>query len=319
MKKNIIILTAITLFALNGKGQKHNYQDLNIRCVYNTIQGRLYGQYVSYYSNGIKKAEGSFANNCRIGIWTVWDSTGKIRMQREYENFLTYKRIIPPTPKDKPIELLNTPKYSLLYNNDGYIDCFNVKERMVIWSQRIWRFIEPNDNPLLFDNNKLFDIIDRNIKTKNFVVYKDEEFMKPFIPVNYNSSAFNMIGYKVKEDAFLDTERLLLESIIIGICPVVVNIENKDTMDLFWIYFPDFRKVLAQEKTLQFYTPSYIKSFDDVFFFRYFYAQIYKESNMYDRPIAKYKSKEDIAKEAERIEMNILDTEHDFWISLTKK
>jgi antitoxin component YwqK of YwqJK toxin-antitoxin module len=46
----------------------------------------LNGKYVSFYPNGVKKSEGSFQFNNRIGEWVVWDSTGKLRVKRLYTN-----------------------------------------------------------------------------------------------------------------------------------------------------------------------------------------------------------------------------------------
>ena len=87
---------------------------------------------------------------------------------------------------------------------------------------------------------------------------------------------------------------------------------------MYWVYFPQIRKYLAQEKIQQTGIPAKIKTFDDLFFYRYFYGQIYKESNVYDRPISVYKTGTEIEKEAERIEISLIESEHDIWISFTE-
>jgi len=319
MRKITIIIISIVLFTFNSKGQKHNYQDKENNCMYETTQGRLDGQYVSYYKNGIKKAEGKYDNNCRIGIWTVWDTTGKIRMQRAYENLFNYKNIFPTTLNDTTVESLNTPKYTLQYNKDGYIESFFIKEKMVVWSSRIWRIMTSKDNPLLFENNTFINIINKNAQNKNITTYNSEDFTRVNMVNEYDTSSLKVIRYKLKEETFFDNQRQVSESRILGICPVAINTQNNDTLDLYWIYFPDFRKVIAKEQLQQNNIPIKIKTFDDLFFFRYFYGQIYKESNVYNRPISKYKSGIEIDKEAERIEMGLINTEHDYWLSLTKQ
>ncbi len=318
MKRITLILVVIALLTLNTKAQKQAFNGATYVCNFETLQGRLNGNYVSYYKNGKKKAEGKFENNCRKGIWTVWDTTGRLRMQRDYENILCFNRIIPAFPTDKNIELLNTPKYTLQYNKDGYIQCSDVKERMVVWDTRIWRLISPQDNQLLFDNNKLLEIISTYIKNKG-EVYKDEELTKKLDIKAFDASIYKVVGFKIKEDQFLDNDRQVSDVRIIGISLILIEKETNVTSDLGWIYFPDFRKTLAQEKMNDATVPAYIKSYDDLFFFRYFYGQIQKQSNMNDFYITNYKfTKEEIDKEALRIDMDIIDTEHDFWISLTK-
>lgn len=321
MKRTLlIILSFIFLSYTGGDKMKHSFETENIKCSYETSQERIDGNYVSYYKNGKKKSEGKFENNYRIGKWTVWDSTGRIRMQRDYSDAFTFKRLVPEVPKDKVIELLNVPQYSLQYNKDGFIEYFKLRERAVLWAKRIWRFVTPNENTLLFENDKLFSILNKNIFNKNITPYQvtDDEFRNELLVTGIDTSSIKIIGYKIKEDCFFDNERLVSESRIIGICPVVFNKLKQDTVDLYWVYFPQIRKYLAQEKIQQSGLPAKIKTFDDLFFYRYFYGQIYKESNVYDRPISAYKTGKEIEKEAERIEISLIESEHDIWISFTE-
>src|ERR1700722_13407628 len=65
---------------------------------YYVLDGMLDNKYESYYYNGKKKAEGEFFDNMRIGKWSVWDSTGKLCIQRVYSNAFDYKTIVPSIP-----------------------------------------------------------------------------------------------------------------------------------------------------------------------------------------------------------------------------
>ena len=87
---------------------------------------------------------------------------------------------------------------------------------------------------------------------------------------------------------------------------------------MYWVYFPQIRKYLAQEKIRQTGLPTKIKTLDDLFFYRCFYGQIYKESNVYDKPITAYSIGKEIDKEAERIEISLIESEHDIWLRFTK-
>ncbi|MBL7890731.1 MAG: hypothetical protein JNL24_14355 [Bacteroidia bacterium] len=317
MKQLLFIIASLLLFSFiqNGK-EKHVFKNSYTHCKYETTAGRLNGTYVSYYPNGKKKAGGFFENNYRIGKWTVWDSTGRMRMQRVYTDPFHFTRIVPAVPKDAPVQLLNTSPYEICYNEKGYIHYFPLQERAVMWSKRIWREIRPSENPVLFNNNKLFQLINKGLNEQLFKAYnsKDDEFREELKQIQ-NTNNLKVIAFKLKEDTFFDKDRLVSESRIIGICPVAINNNTNDTSDLYWIYFPELRTILAQE---QVQITKQIKSMDDLFFYRYFYGQIYKESNVYDRPISAYAKGMEAVKESERIEMSLIESEHDIWISLAE-
>jgi hypothetical protein len=99
---------------------------------------------------------------------------------------------------------------------------------------------------------------------------------------------------------------------------VVVDRESLDTLDLFWIYIPHYRKFMAQQPVSGNAVGSRVQNLDDLLFFRSFHGEIYKGENLYDRPISDYKKGEEIALEAQRIEISLIEDEHTIWISLTQ-
>ncbi|MEI6347100.1 MAG: hypothetical protein WCP69_04035 [Bacteroidota bacterium] len=321
MKRLCVIFVCIIIFDTNLISQQIcKFEDETIKCIYERTQGRIDGKYVSYYKNGEKKAEGFFRNNYRNGLWSVWDSTGKLRMQRNYTDPFTFKRIIPVVPKDKPIELLNIPQYRLSYNDKGFIDYYKIKEINGRWTKVVYRYLTPQDNPLLFKNDLLFKIFTRNIELKKVPVYNaTDEYFEKESSITIDISNFKVIAYKLNEVNIFDDNRFVLESRLLGILPVAINKQTNDTVDLFLIYFPEIREFLAQEKIKQTDLPEEVKSYDDLFFFRYYYGQIYKEANATNKSIAEYKTGEEIKKEAERIEIEIIEYEHDTWIGYTKQ
>jgi len=52
--------------------------------------------------------------------------------------------------------------------------------------------------------------------------------------------------------------------------------------------------------------------------FLHFTSIISKESNFYDREISDYAKGQEIEKESERIEISIIELEHDIWLSFTR-
>lgn len=315
----VIILSVALSFSSDEKRIQHLYEDPVIRCQYETLEGRLDGHYISYYSNGRKKSEGYFENNYRSGTWTVWDTTGRLRMQRTYSDPFTFTRHIPAMPDDAPVKLLHTTHSAIHYDEKGFIRSFHLDESMLVWAQRVWRYITPADNPLLFDRDVLFRVIDSNIRTKNITPYssRNDEFriIADTIP---DVAHYRITGYRIKEDSFFDRERMVSETRIIGICPVAIDLISNDTTDLYWIYFPQLRKCLARETIKGPSIPEKIRTLDDLFFYRYFSSEIYKTDNQADLQISDYKQGKDIRKEAERMEIGLIESEHDLWISFTE-
>ncbi|PLW92646.1 MAG: hypothetical protein C0592_09810 [Marinilabiliales bacterium] len=250
----------------------------------------------------------------RTGTWMVWDAEDNLIVQREFSDPFTYKQIIPEAPEDDPVELLNTPVYEIKYNDEGYIEPFHVTKEILVWAKRIWRYAEPENNDILFKYDYFFQFINKLALSEAIIVYStvDDEFQTPLAPDEINISG-TLKGFIIKEDAFFDRDRQLNETRILGICPLLVN-DTGDTTKLYWVYFPELREFMAKEKLSDASLPEYIKTLDDLFFYRHFSATIIKESNVYDRFISEYA--EDEYKEAERIEVSIIEAEHDFWLQL---
>jgi len=129
----------------------------------------------------------------------------------------------------------------------------------------------------------------------------------------------------LKEMWFFDKQRSVLEVRIIGICPIRVyakdtgdpDAEEEETMTkkkLFWVYFPEARKILANHEVFNPNNDAERKSFDDIFFKRMFSSYIVQESNAYnDRAISDYTVGLEALLEAERIKESIFNYEQDLW------
>jgi gliding motility associated protien GldN len=132
----------------------------------------------------------------------------------------------------------------------------------------------------------------------------------------------------VKEDWYFDKHHSQMDVRIIGICPVRVYAKEIQTADedeeiapeivkkqLFWIYYPDARKVLAN-------TPCFVGesevtqlSFDDLFRKRRFSSYIKAISNnQNNRQIHSYtRNGMEAMLESERLKQEIFNFESDLW------
>ncbi len=326
--KKIIFLIIVLMDCLYASAQTRtvvlNHE--NVKCIYNLEDGRISGNYISYYNNGIKKSEGVLANGYRTGKWIVWDSTGRKRMERMYKNPFEFKRVFPAIPNEGPIPVLAENTYQLTYNTDGIIEYAKLKAENAVWRHKFWRYLEPVNNDILFKGNRILKIIFELIKTQNTTVYDivNDRFTTPLkndsIISLINVNSIELVGLKLKEEGIFDMNRLVFEYRILGFCPVVKI--NGQQQDLFWVYFPEIRKYLGKEMITEKASLQNIKTLDDLFIFRDFSSLIIKTTidNPYDRYLKDYHdiTSEKILTEQEMFELRIIEDENDIWISLTK-
>jgi hypothetical protein len=313
VKRITCLLIALCLLSFGGsKRESHEYHSSSFSCNYETLDGQFDGKYTSFYPNGKKKAEGTLAHNCHSGDWSIYDTSGVLVLKRHYINPFDYTVVFSgdsswSRAKGKPVSTLK-------YNEDGYISYFEIREQDVVWAKRIWRFLPAGGNSILFDGDGLSTIIAKGLQSRAFEPYSTDDFQQKKANCSEVQSSNITIGYRIVEDNFFDNKRHICESRIIGICPVGVNFKSGDTTDLFWLYLPRLRKTLAQNKVTRPGVPPYIRTMDDLFFYRYFYSQIYKEENIHDKPISAYGPGVDEIRESERIEVELIENEHDLWL-----
>lgn len=317
----LVLSLALFGFAEKVKRKKRSYQDgkFSVECemLYNLYDGK----YVSYYPNKQKKAEGNFVENQRVGKWTAWDSTGKMVMQREYKNNFEFTRLYPSYPQGTA-QLFSAPVYKLNYNANGYIDYFFLQERACAVSKRIWRYVPKEKNPQVFQYNQFLPTLLDSVKAGKIFGFDiiDDEFRKKLEPGVLNKYAdtalYSLIGYKIKEDWFFDLDRMISETRMIGLLPVLREKSKGDTIELAWFYYPQVRAIAAKQMHDCNAVNQNASTLDNVFFFRNFYGEIYKESNVKNRSLKEYASGLMLEQERTRIELSMIELEHDEWLRL---
>jgi gliding motility associated protien GldN len=129
--------------------------------------------------------------------------------------------------------------------------------------------------------------------------------------------ASEVMRIKIKEDWFFDKQRSVMDVRILGICPVR-NLYDDDgnyfgLEEMFWIYFPEARPVLAQSIVFNRKNSAEERTYDELFWKRMFGSYVYKEENVYNREITDYASGMDALLEAERIKGELFEFEHELW------
>jgi gliding motility associated protien GldN len=127
--------------------------------------------------------------------------------------------------------------------------------------------------------------------------------------------------WRLKEEWFFDKQRSVMDVRIIGIAPLQ---EDRDEINptillgtfspIFWVYFPEARKVLINAEVFNLVkNDAERRTYDDIFWKRMFSSTIVKEANVMNRRIDEYMVGLDALLEAERIKTEIFNMEHDLW------
>lgn len=199
------------------------------------------------------------------------------------------------------------------------------------------------------DRRSLNDILYDAVKEGTLTAYTDEEFTTPMTREEFQRiggagadttqitdpeppyltrdtviirefSTANVVAYRVKEEWFFDKQRSVMDVRIIGLAPLIYAVDDKGNrregdlkIPIMWIYYPEARKILANQEVFMRQNDSDRRTWDDIFLKRMFSSYIYKENNVFDRRIEDYKQGMDALIEADRIKNEITNMEHDLW------
>jgi gliding motility associated protien GldN len=145
--------------------------------------------------------------------------------------------------------------------------------------------------------------------------------ISPEYIIKQDLTAQDVSQYKIKGYWYFDKRQSELKYRLIGICPVTpdvytLNSEEKDYIELFWVFFPASRDLLHEAKAFNDKNSAMPISFDHILNSRRFNAVIYQEENVYgDRDIVSYMkdNAQNQLLESDRVREKIRDFEEDMW------
>ncbi len=145
--------------------------------------------------------------------------------------------------------------------------------------------------------------------------------ISPEYIVQQDLTAEDVSQYKIKGYWYFDKRQSELKYRLLGICPVTpdvytMNSDEKDYIELFWVFFPAARDVLHEAKAFNDKNSAMPVSFDQILNSRRFNSVIYKEENVYgDRAIDEYMkdNAQNQLLESERVKEKIRNFEQDMW------
>lgn len=301
MQNKILAFLSVPLLTFIFTNESHQYTGDKFTVHYETKNGMLDGDYVSYYNNGNKKAEGHFKTNNRSGEWKIWDSLGNLKCKRTYQNNLSFTQSFPSSYSLALPEIKN-----------GYYEYSQLEEKNILIEHRSWRKISSVENPSLF-TKQLSDTISAALLQGKILIFDEEEF-RSIVPASILTKKLGfdaqLIAFKLKEDFFIDGSRKIAETRIVGICPVYKN--SNDTLEAGWIFYPALRKKLSNIPMLVKDMPL-IKTAEDILYFRSFSSELEKENNPGDLPLKSYcKTSHQLKAERERIELDLVELNNNY-------
>ena len=134
-------------------------------------------------------------------------------------------------------------------------------------------------------------------------------------------SAADVMEYHIKGLYYFDKRQGELKYRLMGIAPVVpdvnfIDTEDQDLIPLFWVFFPEAREVLHNAKVFNGKNSAMPISFDHLLNSRRFNGYIFREENVQgDRAVTEYISDNALMQllESNRIKERIRDFEQDMW------
>ena len=225
----------------------------------------------------------------------------------------------------------------------------DVREADIFWEKRIWRVIDTREKmnlPFVYPERYFFEILMEAAMSGEITVYstEDDKFTTPFDPdevaaktasidtvytfdpetyeetlevVRNELDPSDIKRFRLKEVWFFDEETSTMNVRILGIAPMRDVMDENDEFlyeePMFWVYYPDARKILARERVFNPVNDASPMTWEDIMEMRFFSSYIFKESNVYDRRLKEYLSGVDRLIEGERIKQEIFNFEQDLW------
>ncbi len=234
--------------------------------------------------------------------------------------------------------------YGSRFVNGNVIDYKFIQESDVLFSKRVWREIDTRDTAnwtMIAPKSMLADIMFSSLMNEELTAYevpdnkKIDYFMKPLkspeILKRLADSTFvpkfdrdgNQIGgsmmpqdfdpnsikkFMIMEDWLFNQLTGTFEVRIWGIAPIAeLKVEGNIVDDYvpFWVYFPEFRYIMATRKVALADNDASNLSYDDWFTRRLFEGTVYKVSNPRDLPLSSFYEGEALVKAQKQVDAEL--------------
>lgn len=221
-------------------------------------------------------------------------------------------------------------------------------ERDIFWQKRVWRVLDVREKinlPFTYPDAPFFDILTNAAEAGELTLYSGEkdDFSTPLSTEELNATIFrrdtvtvwpdetnfelrivetkvfyeDIKRFRIKEIWYFDSKTAQLKVRILGIAPMKEKYsENGDFLGespLFWVHMPSARGVLARENVFMEGNEAARMTWEDLFEMRKFSSYVYKDGNVQDNRLQDLYTGIDLLLEAEKIDQEIFNYEHDLW------
>ncbi len=221
-------------------------------------------------------------------------------------------------------------------------------ERDLFWQKRVWRVLDVREKinlPFIYPQAPLFDILTNAAKAGELTLYSGEkdDFSVPLSTEELNVTLFrqdtvivaldetnieirvvetevnyeDVKRFRIKEVWYFDSKTSQLRVRILGIAPMQeMYTENGDFLGekaLFWVHMPSARQLLSRELVFTEGNEAARITWEDLFEMRKFSSYIIKDGNVRDNRLQDLYTGVDLLLEAEKINQEIFNYEHDIW------
>ena len=284
-----------------GMSQVDAVSAMKTDVTYNLDNNHLNGLYAEKYKDGKNKVTGQFKDGQRVGLWSVWDSTGVLKVQRNYLNNKQFDFVYPDVKSMDVLKKNSNQIYPYLY----------IEERAIAYSFRIWRLLNEKNEANLFKQID-FKLVVESLLNKDASLYlygesadfKQEIIGDSLINVRTESKSWDYSRIEIKEDFFFNKDNLLGDTRQISIS---FYKNKKDSSPTYSVYCPSIRDVLSKFRITDGVIAE-ISNLDDYFFMKAYRGEIVNSSNL-NRYKKMDKKQADI-----QTELDLLSNEHDLWL-----
>lgn len=235
------------------------------------------------------------------------------------DNDILYKKIVWETiPLDQKANLIY---YFPTKDTDDKKSLFNILKDGVMKKEitEVYYTDDFKEKIKLEELKEKFTRVDTADVGKELLAYGETKIPEEYL-IKTDLSSTDVIEYHIKGMWYVDRKAGELKYRMLGIAPVVVDINTKGSeeeshIELFWIFFPDARNLLYQNYAYNEKNEAMRANFDYLLNSRRFSSNIYKTNNIYDEDIKGLVGENATFQllEAQRIKEGIRNTEDDLW------
>jgi gliding motility associated protien GldN len=217
-------------------------------------------------------------------------------------------------------------------NHALYYPTARIGDRMSLIDLLLWGINTEGLTAYNTDNDQFSQPLGRAQIETNFgavekpITYTDENGVEQTKTIKGEIVSSEIKQYWLKEDWFFDRQHSSMDVRIVGISPIRFYVKDDQggtdaglepdmrKAMVFWIYFPEARRILANHEVFNEFNDAERRTYDDIFFKRKFNSYIIKISNVYDdRAISEYSLGIQSLLESETLKKTIADYEQDLW------